>query len=1402
MAQPTIDWRSIRPHGNPASNASGFEELSSLLLTDELLALPEDATITRFGNPDGGREGRVALPDGTVIAWQSKYLFTLGAPELTQITKSFQRAVENEPTLTDYYVLLPYDLPGGDTAKTESAHTKWLAAVATWEQYAADHGLSVAIHYVGEHQLTSALTQPSQAGRRLYWFDQHTFTPAWFQQLAARVAEDAGPRYSPDLHVDLPIAQTLDALAQTPAFDLRLGRHLAALRKSRRFEWRAPKEHAATLTPLITSASDALDLVDAELTGALAALPGTPAPAMVDATLVAEAQDAVGAVFDALRVAETHGSYVNEAASLYTSARKADEALYELASDLRGVAWQAARQRTLLITGEGGTGKTHLLCDVAASRAAEGLPTLIVLGQHLDTRPPLTQITERVQFAGSVADLLPTLNAAAEAVGRRGLVIIDALNESDDPRSWPNTLSGLRHDVLAQPWLTLVVSCRTTYRNVVLPERYVESTPELVHVGLAEQTDAAVARYLDAYGIDQPTFPPTHPELSNPLFLRLLCESLRGQRQSEFPRAGSGMTAVYGAYLTEIDRRLSSPDRCDYDATRRLAYTATTSIAGLQLEQGAAPTLDEVRALTDALHPVSGYSRALLKGLLDEGVLIIRPRKDADRVQFGYERLGDIICAELVCAGELPDITDRIMQLCAEPWRNAGVLEQLTVVLPERHGVELVDLLQQALGRMGAASESASSAPAAAGTAMWKAMPFRSSASVTGRTVELAEQMLASADDRDRRTLYAVAVQLATIPDHPMNAQWLHHQLLRQPLVERDSSWTQWCNDPHKSRPMQRLLDWAWSSASDRATPHVRLLAAVTLSWALTSTRRPLRDQATKAIISVLEGHPDLFAQLLREFADVDDPYVTERLLAVGAGLALRSPEPEHRRQIGAAVLDATVASERWPTGLLARDYARRAIEAGLDAGMQAPEGTAESVAPPYLGTSWPPTDVRTQEQIEALTDGPAHDYLTIRMSVIGRFGDFNNYVMSPALGTIDGVSPGDEDLFARTVFDRTLAFGWTEERFGDLDKGLRWEPSQNDRTERIGKKYQWIAFHDTLAALLDAQPVLSRSSFDTPRPYDNPSELDQRDLDPTLLLREGRHAGWDATPTGWLTPHDVDWSAHPLETWLADVSAIPDPADLLIVNDPAGSPWVTLEGHYRWKEPVPPEDDEQVPERAMTLHIRAFTFPAAATAAVATWVAAATRHGLPDSPEFRQALLADYPTHPTWALDPHDWYGSAPPPAELSTATVWSMGCGSYDCSSNDPIHGLLPSRTLIEALQLTSADEFRWLPDGAGEVAAADFAVRDGGPASLHAARAVLLDRCLATGTGIVWTVHAEKSVHHPSMHHNYAVGDPVDVAFRATYVLDAGDIRLVAAAAVQELAAGAGELPLTVGQLRPTC
>src|SRR5690606_189994 len=56
-----------------------------------------------------------------------------------------------------------------------------------------------------------------------------------------------------------------------------------------------------------------------------------------------------------------------------------------------------------------------------------------------------------------------------------------------------------------------------------------------------------------------------------------------------------------------------------------------------------------------------------------------------------------------------------------------------------------------------------------------------------------------------------------------------------------------------------------------------------------------------------------------------------------------------------------------------------------------------------------------------------------------------------------------------RYILKRVFDLGWTVERFGHFDRFVaRHDGRDASKPERIGKKYQWIAYHEVMALLSD----------------------------------------------------------------------------------------------------------------------------------------------------------------------------------------------------------------------------------------------------------------------------------------------------------------------------------------------
>ena len=77
----------------------------------------------------------------------------------------------------------------------------------------------------------------------------------------------------------------------------------------------------------------------------------------------------------------------------------------------------------MIVRGQAGTGKTHLLCDVAHHRIGQGWPTVLLLGQSFTSDgAPWPQAAELLDASdSSAAEFVGALECAAQAAGVRAL---------------------------------------------------------------------------------------------------------------------------------------------------------------------------------------------------------------------------------------------------------------------------------------------------------------------------------------------------------------------------------------------------------------------------------------------------------------------------------------------------------------------------------------------------------------------------------------------------------------------------------------------------------------------------------------------------------------------------------------------------------------------------------------------------------------------------------------------------------------------------------------------------------------------------------------------------------------------------------------------------------------------
>ena len=219
MSDLTLDWFAIRPLNG--GREKGFEELCSQLARVEA---PVGSRFIRKGTPDAGVECYAVLADATEWGWQSKYFEVIGDSQWKQLDESVKAAIDKHPQLGRYFVCVPLDLADARIVGKKTG-TPWKSAKDQWDEHVTKwrgwaHGKNRTIEFVwwGSSEMLERLARTENVGRVRFWFDKRGFDGAWFSARLHEAIRAAGPRYTPEIHVELPIAEDLDAFGRTQRF--------------------------------------------------------------------------------------------------------------------------------------------------------------------------------------------------------------------------------------------------------------------------------------------------------------------------------------------------------------------------------------------------------------------------------------------------------------------------------------------------------------------------------------------------------------------------------------------------------------------------------------------------------------------------------------------------------------------------------------------------------------------------------------------------------------------------------------------------------------------------------------------------------------------------------------------------------------------------------------------------------------------------------------------------------------------------------------------------------------------------------------------------------------------------------------------------------------------------------
>jgi hypothetical protein len=1035
------------------------------------------------------------------------------------------------------------------------------------------------------------------------WFDE------WMQRHCERFVQDAGPRYTQEAHVETEIMHPFEWLLRTEKAFRELDEKIAKI-----------FEHIPFSDPQLQCLKAEFDQLALRFQSVEVWRDGLPISETT--TLIQNTNVRLEAALDRqrnlvaeLRQKKEEGTSKEEFEKQLHILRTLEDT-YDALSETRSILSysEVSARKVLLLTGEAGIGKTHTLVEEVSRCMVNGGVAVGIFGHKLrnvsSIRPALLQQLD-CPHVTSFPEFLSLLDRKARERKCVALLAIDALNETVPRSCWQDELSGLLADIGEYPQIAFAMSVRSDYVNVTLPAGCDTWAP-IEHQGFAGVEPAALQKFFSAYSINAPVYPPILPEFTNPLYLKLLCQTLQGQGQHDCPLPIPSWLDIHKNWMAEVQAKALRHTDLHLDQLRPTQIQRfLDSFSDRLLASGGAVSRDEAEEIA---RPMTGDRASHFVSLVISEQVLFESFDEAsgrEFLRFGYERSSDTYLAdrllrkllltpgntlneEIISKAFSPtgELSPYVSKGRSGPYNRTGVLRALMLLVPKAVRRELPNLLVGDNLAEGAIARSWFD------SLLWRTQPdeFGGDDRYLWSLVEKFRPHMSwrAEDELDRW------IRIGLIAQHPFAIPRLLHPWLKDlSMADRDAKWSihlvpMWADEESM---LSLSVKWAAKQNREGIRREIAWPLSLLLCWCCASSNTGLREDAGQGLCRLIVACPEVAEDLLGEFESCDDAYIVEMLLAALLGAVLNSRDQGWIARIARLVFEQhfSTGNARW-CHLHIRYYAKRIVERGLVTGQ-----LTEFVIPPFT-SSLPLDDVPTKKQLSDEADDLRGQRRIIWSSTDD---DFYRYILGgnsvsipfsalplpqsdekershlgndePAIGR-GQVRPGvfDIGLSGRFVAWNCLRLGWTPERFGDFDEShwiARDRIIREHKTERIGKKYQWISWRTLQAFLSDNYFAARRFHRADLVRYSEPKDIDEKTIDPLLWLKtdsvdiddDGESPPFELSvpwPT-WDRTAIEEWHANPEKEPSFERAVVSSPPDLQAISP---GQWLHLTISQTWK--------------------------------------------------------------------------------------------------------------------------------------------------------------------------------------------------------------------------------------------
>ena len=832
--------------------------------------------------------------------------------------------------------------------------------------------------------------------------------------------------------------------------------------------------------------------------------------------------------------------------------------------------YEKATLRYFRISGVAGTGKTHFSCHIAEALQDRAYVYLLFGSQFNTSEHILSQLSRLLPFGGNSKDLLHRnlgeLDERMVHTDQNAVLIIDALNEGAGEFFWKDSLRLLTKEISRFKRIKLIVTIRDPFVGKITSGLDEKEWVKYQLTGFSSyvRIEAAIQSYFEEYGIDPSLVKGFKKQFKLPLFLIIFCRSFGYLSEAE--RKNLSRVVLYQRYLKA--RNSDVAERVSEDDKREITLRMMTELAWLSVKQFHSSVIprEEARKIADSICKRDLWANNLLNALLQENLLMeTLSQNEEDMVMFEFENIADVMKAKAV------------LDKC-KTWEEVLQLLETTA-----------DYLEV---NKGPAAKFENMVTAL--ISMWDKEREITNIDtfVTGRFKHLLPRAVKEYSNEGNGLKLQEWINSSKREYDPLN---LLHQLDNKDtnlfakfdlylqgmtLSERDEKWTIPVNDFLEDKSSWNFLAQMLSRKQDEQE---RLL--VVAVWMLSTSFPDSRQFLISLLYRLLLKNENKILTLLTEFDGCDDFYVLSGLYCAVYGYTLRTKNhglvksiAEHVKkryysEVGGKVV-ADIVMRQWTLMILDRaeylypgsgyfSFLQPPFKSGLPTSKMLKKGIPEG----YFGA------------------GKGADHLYYSMNLGSDFYRYtlggNSFAESHEFFEMD--EQGTPKALQLPLLLQMMApiikndFRYSKE-LDEYDADKYSQDRHHNATERIGKKYQWLALWRVYAQLCD------NYWFNDDDYYPDPVEL-TRKVWPWMTQQ------YDRTDPVMPTLHEIheyteglefqpefDWPASDSKdgkAWIDDATTHPWVSKCYY--DTEQNPWVMLYGYQSDKQEVDNEKRDRL---------------------------------------------------------------------------------------------------------------------------------------------------------------------------------------------------------------------------------